>query len=151
MRTPGANHGQNQDLQLNLKKNLEQYFGMRYQIIYWHNIAQLAELTSFKHVHECSFLKYIDEMTVRGNQGNGNLCKILYNTSTILISSLCKVAKEDNKVPPGMSRPFLGIGMVANTGILDSITLITAGKNAELNSSILPTSSMMKRSVSSLT
>jgi len=41
--------------------------------------------------------------------------------------------------------------MVANTGILDSITLITAGKNAELNSSILPTSSMMKRSVSSLT
>ena len=79
-------------------------------------------------MHECSFLKYIDEMTVRGNQGNGNLCKILYNTSTILISSLCKVAKEDNKVPPGMSRPFLGIGMVANTGILDSITLITAGK-----------------------
>jgi len=41
--------------------------------------------------------------------------------------------------------------MVANTGILDSITLITEGKNAELNSSILPTSSMMKRSVSSLT
>lgn len=67
------------------------------------------------------------------------------------ISNLSEVAESDNMVPPGMSRPCLGMGMVANTGILDSRTLITAGKNAELNSSILPTSSMMKRSVSSLT
>lgn len=88
---------------------------------------------------------------VKSNQGNGIYCKILYGITIISISSLSKVPKQDNMVPPGMFRPFLGIGMVANTGILDSITLITAGKNAELNNSILPTSSMIKRSVSSLT
>lgn len=69
----------------------------------------------------------------------------LYN---IMYSQAPKLGKM---VPPGMSRPYLGSGMVANTGMLDSITLITAGKNAELNNSILPTSSTMKRSVSSFT
>lgn len=54
-------------------------------------------------------------------------------------------------LPSGMSLPNFGTGMEAKTGIFDSKTLRTAGKNEELNNSILPTSSMMKRSVSSLT
>ena len=55
------------------------------------------------------------------------------------------------KIPSGISLPNFGIGIEAKTGIFDSKTLTTAGKNDELNNSILPTSSMMKRSVFSLT
>lgn len=55
------------------------------------------------------------------------------------------------KVPAGISRPTFGIGTEAKIGTLDSRTLKTAGKKDELNSSILPTSSMTNRSVSSLT
>lgn len=51
-------------------------------------------------------------------------------------------------LPPGISRPNLGMGIEATTGIFDSKTLRTAGKNDELYNSIFPTSSMMKRSVS---
>lgn len=54
-------------------------------------------------------------------------------------------------VPLGMSRPNLGIGMDARIGISAWSTFRTAGKNNELNNSILPTSSMTKRSVPSLT
>lgn len=53
-------------------------------------------------------------------------------------------------IPAGISRPAFGIGTVARNGLLDSKTRSTAGKNKELNSSILPTSSITKRSVSSL-
>lgn len=53
--------------------------------------------------------------------------------------------------PPGMSRPDLGMGMEAKKGTLESRILKTAGKKEELYSSILPTSSIMKRLVPSLT
>eukprot|EP00268_Persea_americana_P005023 TRINITY_DN11678_c0_g1_i7.p1 TRINITY_DN11678_c0_g1~~TRINITY_DN11678_c0_g1_i7.p1 ORF type:complete len:109 (+),score=16.78 TRINITY_DN11678_c0_g1_i7:500-826(+) len=43
------------------------------------------------------------------------------------------------------------MGMVAKIGILDSKTFRTAGKKDALYNSILPTSSMIKSSVSSLT
>lgn len=56
-----------------------------------------------------------------------------------------------DRVPPGISLPDFGTGTDANRGTLDSRTLNTAGKNDELNSSILPTSSITNRSVSSLT
>jgi hypothetical protein len=54
-------------------------------------------------------------------------------------------------LPAGISLPNFGTGMEAKIGIFDSKTFRTAGKNEELYNSILPTSSMMKRSVSSLT
>lgn len=54
------------------------------------------------------------------------------------------------EIPAGISRPNFGIGIEAKSGIFDSRTFRTAGKNDELNNSILPTSSMMNRSVSSL-
>jgi len=54
-------------------------------------------------------------------------------------------------LPAGISLPNFGTGMEAKIGIFDSKTFRTAGKNDELYNSILPTSSMMKRSVSSLT
>jgi hypothetical protein len=54
-------------------------------------------------------------------------------------------------LPAGISLPNFGTGMEAKIGIFDSKTFRTAGKNEELYNSILPTLSMMKRSVSSLT
>jgi hypothetical protein len=56
-----------------------------------------------------------------------------------------------SNVPPGISRPNFGIGTEAKIGMLDSRTFRTAGKKDELYISIFPTSSTMKRSVSSLT
>ncbi|KAK2966840.1 hypothetical protein RJ640_027799 [Escallonia rubra] len=65
--------------------------------------------------------------------------------------SFSSMAKEVLRSTERISRPDFGMGMVAKTGMLDSRTFNTAGKNEELYSSILPTSSMMKRSVPSLT
>lgn len=61
------------------------------------------------------------------------------------------VKVREKKLPSGISLPNFGIGIEAKIGIFDSKTFTTAGKNDELYNSILPTSSMMKRSVSSLT
>lgn len=59
--------------------------------------------------------------------------------------------ESKGNLPAGISLPNFGTGMEAKIGIFDSKTFRTAGKNDELYNSILPTSSMMKRSVSSLT
>ena len=53
-------------------------------------------------------------------------------------------------LPAGISLPNFGIGTEARRGTLDSRIFRMAGKKYELYNSILPTSSMMKRSVSSL-
>jgi len=64
----------------------------------------------------------------------------------IMTLEKCRVSS----IPPGISRPCFGIGMVAKRGMFESKILSTAGRKEELYSSILPTSSMTNKSVSSL-